>query len=73
MITGAGHEGDESIQLVNVGLLDRTLKFILEKAVQNHKLHESWNEGSNGDFMTCTRGDCMEAKVLLGEWNWGHL
>jgi hypothetical protein len=50
--------------------LNRTLWFLFDRAKLNHKFHETWNEGANGEFMTCTRGDCMEAKVLLGEWEW---
>lgn len=62
---------EEQIE-VNRGLLYRTLDHVLGRAVQNHKLHASWNEGSNGDFAACTRGDCTEVKTLLNEWGLGY-
>lgn len=45
------------------------LDHILQRATQNHKMHESWNEGS-GDFKDCTRGDCTESRALLEPWGW---
>jgi hypothetical protein len=64
--TDVGHD----FQLVNQVLLDRTLRFLREKARQNHGLHASWNEGANGDFATCTRADCTEAREYLTAWGW---
>lgn len=59
-------KGDDAI--VDLALLRRTLDFVFDRAMQNHKLHELWNEGANGDFVTCTRGDCTEAKSVLRDW-----
>ena len=57
---------DEGI-IVEKSELLRTLDFVLERAVQNHKLHQDWNEGA-GDFIACTREDCKEARGVLGLW-----
>lgn len=58
---------DEAI--VELALLRRTVDYLREKARQNHKMHESsWNEGGNGDFVTCTRTDCTEAREYLVAW-----
>jgi hypothetical protein len=61
---------DEFIS-VNRDLLYRTLNFLQARAIQNHKLHQDWNEGA-GDFVACTRGDCTEVKALLNEWGLGY-
>lgn len=55
--------------LVESAKLDRLLEFVLQRATQNHKLHQDWNEGA-GDFAACTRGDCAEAKQHLSTWGW---
>lgn len=57
---------DEGI-IVEKSKLYRTLDFVLEKAVQNHGLHATWNEGA-GEFGSCTREDCKEAREVLGAW-----
>ena len=49
--------------------LIRLLDHMRDRAVQNHSMHASWNEGS-GDFKDCTRGDCTEARLILTEWEW---
>lgn len=66
-----GNDFDQNYQMVNQVLLDRTLGYLREKARQNHGLHASWNEGANGDFATCTRADCTEAREYLTAWGWG--
>jgi hypothetical protein len=58
-------DGEDAMVQVDRTWFYGAMNFVLEKARQNHKLHESWNEGSNGDFVTCARGDCTEAKDLL--------
>lgn len=50
--------------------LIRLLDHIRERALQNHAMHASWNEGASGDFKECTRGDCTEARSILTEWQW---
>lgn len=55
--------------LVEVTEMTALLDHVLQKATQNHSMHASWNEGS-GDFATCTRGDCTEARELLNRWGW---
>lgn len=55
---------------VELDRLNRTLGFLRERARQNHGMHASWNEGAAGDFATCTRGDCTEARGYLVEWGW---
>lgn len=64
-------DGEDTMVQVGRGAFYGAMNFILEKARQNHKLHESWNEGANGDFVTCTRGDCTEAKGLLYDMGLG--
>lgn len=59
---------DEAI--VSLPLLQRTMDYLREKSRQNHSLHASWNEGAGGEFTTCTRADCAEARRYLAEWGW---
>jgi hypothetical protein len=50
-------------------VLGALLDHILQRATQNHKLHQDWNEGA-GDFKDCTRGDCTESRKHLEPWGW---
>lgn len=47
--------------------LEALLDHVLQRATQNHKLHQNWNEGA-GEFKACTRLDCAEALELLQLW-----
>lgn len=50
--------------------IEALLEHIRSRALQNHTMHASWNEGASGDFKDCTRGDCTEARGLLEPWGW---
>lgn len=50
--------------------LVRLLDHIRDRSLQNHTMHAHWNEGASGDFKDCTRGDCIEARHILTEWEW---
>lgn len=60
----------EHTEQVPIDLLQETLDFVHQRAVQNHKLHQDWNEGSAAEFKVCTRGDCTEARELLKKWSY---
>lgn len=66
-------DGEDAMVQVDRSWFYEAMGFVLEKARQNHKLHESWNEGANGDFRSCARGDCTEAKDLLSGMGLGFL
>lgn len=57
----------EGYVLVPLAMVEEFREHIAQRAVQNHKLHQDWNEGM-GEFSTCTRGDCTEVRVLLKRW-----
>jgi hypothetical protein len=60
---------DSGYTSVQDEVLNALLDHVLQRATQNHKMHESWNEGS-GDFKDCSRGDCTESRALLEPWGW---